>query len=167
MGQIVTQECHADTGLRSQLERIHLSIICISLDGERDVTKLLRQGTPRSGKPLSAISNSDKQFLALDIPLHQTHFWPMFIVKNVEIIYIFNLYFSKKNLKGKILSYFKNIFFNLQTSQKTCSELWANFNNFDLQKWPNDAWKFMVSRSIFVSIPTNKILYIVIKWRTI
>ena len=91
----------------------------------------------------------------------------MFIVKNVEIIYIFNLYFSKKNLKGKILSYFENNFFNLQTSQKTRSELWANFYNFDLQKWPNEAWEFMVSRSIFVSIPTNKILYIVIKWRTI
>ena len=113
------------------------------------------------------ISNSNKWFPALDILLHQTHFWPMFIVKNVEIIYIFYLYFSKKNLKGKILSYFENIFFHLQTSQKTRSELWANFNNFDLQKWPNEAWEFMISRSIFVSIPMNIILYIVIKWRTI
>ena len=106
-------------------------------------------------------------FFALDIPLHQTHFWPMFIVKNIEIIYIFNLYFSKKNLIGKILSYFENTFFDLQMLQETCSDLWANFNNFDLQKWPNEAWEFMVSRSFFVNIPTNKILYIVIKWRTI
>ena len=90
----------------------------------------------------------------------------MFIVKNVEIIYIFNLYFSKKILKGKILSYFENNFFNLQTSQKTHSELWANFNNFDLQKWPNEAWEFMISQSIFCkysheqnTIYSNKVVY--------
>ena len=69
----------------------------------------------------------------------------MFIVKNIEIIYIFNLYFSKKKLIGKILSYFENTFFDLQMSQKTRSDLWANFNNFDLQKWPNNAWEFIVS----------------------